>query len=280
MSVALFHNENTKLYRRGFLWIEMGVIALIVVFINITLAFAVNNPNVKMQGTNMPPLAEMITWPTAANNGGLAGNIIAAGALGGLLVSMLAAFVAAQEYAWRTLHLSVSRGISRGALILNKFAALLPSVALLVAFTWVVNLAITAAITLIRTGSLPFAALMWDKILLSALLTTLSLLPYLALAFLLAVLTRSTIAAAGIVVGFTFLGEPLLSQVFSLLGGWLTTLASWLPSGLNAAMFTLLRGQPVAGIMPAWQAMLGLALYVIVFIAAAVAAFRRQDLTA
>lgn len=271
--------EQKKLTNRKILWIELALAAATAVFIPLMLYLASQSTssNVVING----PVEDMIAWPLALR---LGIDLLSGGGLGGLLIVILVGTLTAQEYGWRTMQLWLSNGISRPVLMLAKFTAvLLPSI-LFVLAAFVAGAISTGLITQSLQGSLPAAEVAWGQALLSVLRTAYTLLPYAALTFLLAVVSRSTVVAVGGGLAYTLLIEGVLMQLLGFVGGIWADIAQYLPAGLSNSLATLNRVTAVANPtvpadgLSAGTAVLGIALYTILFVGLAVFAFRRQDL--
>ncbi len=284
----ILSNEHTKILRRAMFWIELALLALLVAGLYACLYAVFQLKLSDTGGQAMPPeavaqLKESLVWPTALLNAlGFAGGT----GLGNLLVIVLVGAVTAQEYTWRTMPLWLSHGVSRTALLGAKFGALLLPTLLIVCTPLVASGALTALFSWQLDGSLHLNQLNPGHLALSTLRTALTLLPYAALAFLLAVATRSTVAAVGGGVAYALIIEGLLSQILALVGGGAAQVVHYLPNGLSAALLTLNQANMTAGLKVSASgispevAALGLVLYTLLFCSLAVVIFRRQDLTA
>jgi len=277
--------EQAKIFRRALLWIELAVLVLLVfgmyglLFIAMQTGLATSTDG---PGAVQAQLQQLLTWPegprTALSPAG--GN-----GLGGLLVIVLAGAVAGQEYTWRTLHLAVSHGIPRGTLAAARWMALVLPALLFTLTPLLAGAVITAINTVASGGRLDWVGLNIGRLALSALATAVSLLPYLSLALMLAVLTRSTVAAIGAALGYALLVEGIALQLLQLLGGRLAQVAAYVPGGLAAGLLGAGSSLQVNGqaLGPAYlapgPALIGIALYTLGFLAVAAWVFRRQDLT-
>ena len=114
----------------------------------------------------------------------------------------------------------------------------------------------------------------------------LHLLPYAALTFFLAIASRSTVVAIGGGLAFSLLIEGVFVQVVALVGGTWARIGQHLPAGLADSLTMLNRvtdGTPSSlvpqpDVVNPQTAVLGIALYTILFVGLALLAFRRQDL--
>ena len=281
-------NENTKLLKRSLLWIELALFAGLVLLAQLVFYLVLQNnlggeaalPDAQAQ------LRHMVTWPGALLNvlGFASGN-----AIGGLLLIILTGAVTAQEYSWRTLHLWLSRGVPRPVLLGARFAGLLLPALLITLTPLLVGGLLSAFFTLQLDGALPLDQVSFIQLGLSLLRTAYTLLPYAALAFLLAVATRSVVVAVGGGLAFALLVEGILIQVLALLGGSLAQIGRYLPAGLSNGLLSLNRAVVVTLEVNGRQAQLssleplpaaiGIALWTLLFVTLAFSIFRRQDLT-
>ena len=279
--------ENKKLTSRKILWIEMAVVAAAAVLVPLIIYLATQSDGSTGGGnlviTTDGPAEEMIAWPSALRLGiDMAGG----SGLGGLLIVILIGTLTAQEYGWRTMQLWLSNGVSRPALLLAKFTAVLLPALLLILAPFVAGAVTTAIFTQQLQGSLPFAEVNWWQAALSILRTAYTLLPYAALTFFLAIASRSTVVAIGGGLAYSMLIEGVLIQLLELVGGAWAKVGNYLPGGLANSLVVLnritdgatqglgLRGEPISG----ETAVIGIALYTSLFIGLALLAFRRQDL--
>lgn len=273
--------EQRKLTHRKILWIELAVAAVTAVFIPLMIYLASQSTSSNVVITTDGPVEDMIAWPLALR---LGIDLLSGGGLGGLLIVILMGTLTAQEYGWRTMQLWLSNGIARPVLMLAKFTAVLLPALLFVLAAFVTGAITTGLITQGLQGSLPFADVAWGQALLSVLRTAYTLLPYAALTFLLAVVSRSTVVAVGGGLAFTLLIEGVLMQLLSFVGGTWATIAQYLPAGLSSSLAALNRVTAVANPtaaadgLSAGTAALGIALYTILFVGVAVFVFQRQDL--
>jgi ABC-type transport system involved in multi-copper enzyme maturation permease subunit len=290
MFLNILSIENTKILKRRMLWIELGILAtlLIVLYGIVYAAMQANTSQQEVPAEARTVLREIIIWPGALLN---ALSFAGGNNLGGLLLIVLVGTVTAQEYTWRTMHLWLSRGIPRSTLLGAKFTSLLLPALLIVVTPLVFGGGITAIFSLAMDGNLHLDQLNFGNLLLSAVRTTYTLLPYAALTFLLAIVTRSTAAAIGIGLAYSLLVEGVASQIFILIGGIFRDLIVYLPGSLAEGLLKLnqsaMSGHVVIGsqevptikYLAPVPSVIGIALWTLFFLVLAVWAFRRQDLT-
>ena len=274
--------EQTKIFKRKILWIELGLLALAMTLLYVV-AFSVIASDSSGQ---VPPEAieGSLTWPAGLTSG----LSFAAGPnLGGILMILLVGAVVAQEYTWGTLQLWLSRGISRPLFLGAKFVALLLPAFFIVLTALLVGGTISAAFSLYFLGGIPFAQVAWGELGWSVLVFTYSLLPYAALTFFLAVASRSTVVSIGGGLAYALLLEGIILQLIGTLGGVWGQIGRYVPGGLARGMLAIDSGINVqvgeASIeriqfLEPGMAALGIALYILVFVLASLLIFRRQDL--
>ena len=274
--------EQTKIFKRKILWIELGLLALAMTLLYVV-AFSVIASDSSGQ---VPPEAieGSLTWPAGLTSG----LSFAAGPnLGGILMILLVGAVVAQEYTWGTLQLWLSRGISRPLFLSAKFVALLLPAFFIVLTALLVGGTISAAFSLYYLGGIPFAQVAWGELGWSVLVFTYSLLPYAALTFFLAVASRSTVVSIGGGLAYALLLEGIILQLIGTLGGVWGQIGLYVPGGLARGMLAIDSGITVqVGDAPVERiqfldpgiAALIIALYILVFVFASLLIFRRQDL--
>jgi hypothetical protein len=144
---------------------------------------------------------------------------------------------------------------------------------------------LSAIFSLTVHGTVNVGGVHTGELLLSALRTTVAMLPYAALTFLLAVASRSTVVAVGGGLAFVAVVETALGNILPLLGTGFARVVQYLPAGLAAALNSqnfALAGLPAphTAFQPSpLVALIGIAAYTLVLGGAALWIFRRQDLT-
>lgn len=281
--------ENTKILKRRMLWIELGILAVLVVILY-TIIYVTLQANAQQDITSQArqEMLQIVTWPGAIINALSFGG---GNSLGGLLVIVLVGAVTAQEYTWRTMHLWLSRGVARPMLMGAKFVALLVPIGMFVVTPLIVGGGVTAIFTLHIDKGLPFGQINFWKLGMSALRTAYTLLPYAALTFLLAIISRSTAAAIGVGLAYTLLIEGIAGSIFTLLGGILRQIVLYLPGSLAAGLLRLNESAFAAQVVTTGNtsatitrlapipSAIGIALWTAGFLGLAILAFRRQDLS-
>src|SRR3989304_6247614 len=130
ISTASIPSSIHKMLKRRMFWIELGILAVVIIFFYSIIYATLQTSNEQMmQGEARQEVMNIITWPGAIANALSFGG---GNSLGGLLVIVLIGAATAQEYTWRTMHLWLSRGIPRPVLLGAKFVALLVPIFLFV----------------------------------------------------------------------------------------------------------------------------------------------------
>lgn len=266
-----------------FLWVILVVLSSLVVLIFFAEYAELTIPYDQRETRRI----ERITWPASLINSLQFAN---GNGLGGWIAIILAGNLAAQEYRWRTYHLSISRGIPRRTLLLSKFTALLLPLFLIVASVEISGGFVTAWFTrqINPQGAMGQAATLMP-IVTSALRTFFSILPYAALSFYLAVQFRSAMIGITGGLAYTLIFEGVFAQLLNASGGSLSGLATYLPVGLAAKLIeqnhasmqvsaSFVEATFRNATMTPEAAAIGTLVYTIVLIYASLWVFQRQDL--
>ncbi|MBO0783332.1 MAG: ABC transporter permease [Ktedonobacteraceae bacterium] len=273
MFFNLLRLESDKLFRRWMLWISLALALLPGILFQL-IAFNV--------GRDVIPVQTFV-WPNGVVNLLAFANGYYAGA--GYAVYALACVigaVTAQEYAWRTMQLWLSRGVPRSLLLIVKFLVALLCVLLVGVVFLLAGCIISLILSYQLHGSVNIQPGDIGVVLLGTLRTTYSILPYVALAFLLVVSMRSLVAVGGVPL-FMLAIEAPLSFLLPALG--LKDAAHYLPAGL-AQTLTMQNYNavhiPTQGMMaspgdPVVSSLL-VALYTLVLFALSLWIFQRQNL--
>jgi len=203
------------------------------------------------------------------------------------MLVILAGATMAQEFSWRTAHLWLSRGLPRSSFLLGKYAALVVAGMLFVSTVLLVATPLTAWFSYRLSGGLNLAGFGATPLALSFARTLLSLMPYAALTFLVAVLTHSTAVAIGLGLVYTLLLEDVGIQLLGLAGGVWASIGRFLPGSLASALLQSnermvsvnLANGVTAPLADPWLAAGGLALYAVALLGLSLWAFRWQKLT-
>ena len=164
----------------------------------------------------------------------MVGGLLVAQVYGIFLIMILAASLLGAEYGWGTLRTVLTRGTGRWPFLTSKLLllALLGAGALVAgAAAWVVGSAI--ALLTLGDGAWIAESADWIEVVKWSGKAVFGLIPYIALAAFVAVLTSSSGAAIGISVGYYLIESIMVGVLFNF--GWFERLAEFLigPAGLR-----------------------------------------------
>lgn len=277
----VFITEETKIFKRAILWVEIGILSGLVILYQASMSISTPPADI-VQRQVVWPMALVILLRQFATNSLFAG----------FMAITLTSTVMAQEYAWRILNLLLSRGIPRFTVIVAKFSAVLLPVLLIVVIPFIAGGIISGYFTIQFNGELDLSLVNFPQLGLSLLYGTYALLPYVALTLLFGVIGRSTGMALGGGIGFLIL-EMITRQFLMSLGQVGVWVAKWFPLSLSMSM--LRPSQEIANVIPQgtagtdlWRtlqlpslpvASIGIALYIGLCLVFAGWLFSKQDLT-
>ena len=195
--------------------------------------------------------------------------------IGMIAAVALAASTIATEYSWGTIRTLLPRTAGRSAFLAAKAVSLGVFVVLVVLLGFVAALAGSALATELRDLDSSLGSDFVGQALGSLAKTILAILPYCAVAFVVALWTRSS--AAGIAVPIiAFYAEVLLTPLFTSTGA-----LDWLPNALIYNNITVLLGAhtlvPKGDLLGPWQAAGVLAGYVTALVSLAFGRFLTRD---
>ena len=204
--------------------------------------------------------------------------------LGSVLLVILAASTIATEYSWGTIRTLLPRATSRTAPIVAKLIALLAFATVLAGLGFAVAVGASALVTTLEDLPGGVGPDFWPETIAALGRTVFTMLPYGALAFLVALWGRSS--AAGISVGLVvLLLEGLVTTLLSALGDVLDWLPAVLLSENASAVLAASNTGTTEGFAPGddlpdpWRAAAVLAAYTAAFVALAIWRFRGRDVT-
>lgn len=280
--------EHTKHFRRMLLWVELAILAglIFIMLLMIFITMQVDTSVEMFPSEIKDQIMQMLVWPNSLY---YALSFSAGGSIGGMLLIILVGAAIAQEYNWRTVHLWLSRGIPRITLLSARFAGFLLPACMIVIIPFLVGTGITAIFTLQIEGGLNLNQIDALHLGYSLIRTVYSLLPYAALTFLIALVSKSTVVAIGVSLGYSLLIESVSISVLNLVGGTLAKISQYLPGSMVTSLLSLnmpgmeistgFNGVAQVQMLEPLTAALGIAVWTTLFMGIAIWAFRRQDIT-
>jgi ABC-type transport system involved in multi-copper enzyme maturation permease subunit len=262
MFLNVFRAQQRKALRSGVVWVELVLLAAITALL-VVLTNTVTELSAQAPTTAAGQIAEMLEHTGTST-------------LGQLLVVVLAGAMMAHEYSNRSLHLWLSRGVSRSALLWAKFGSIILPLALFFVVTAVVTGPVAGAFVYADQGSVGPLLGEAAGLAKTAALGTVAMLPYAALAVVLAVAGRSMLVAIGGGMA-PLVAETLLVQITSIIGGRAVDIVAYLPRGLAQGLLGMEAPAPFSVLDPAPAGLL-IAVYTVGLMGLATLLFRRQDL--
>lgn len=121
-----------------------------------------------------------------------------------IMIVVASASLIGSEYGWNTLRPLVARATSRGDLLSAKWVVVGLYTGFMVVMGMVVSLFAAATTAILMGGSISLPVVVWDDMALGLLRWTVAALPYAAIAFAAALVTRSNAAGIAIGIGLNF----------------------------------------------------------------------------
>jgi ABC-2 type transport system permease protein len=268
----MLHSELFRLSRHAMPKVLLAVLAVVVAMVYF-LSWAAAQSG-QFSASEQADLLDALELSSALETG-----LGFAGTFGALFVIVLAASLAATEYAWGTIRTLLPRGPGRAPFLAAKLVVLAVFALLVVIVSLVAALASSVVVTAIEDLDRSLGSGFAPDALLGIGRAWFVTLPYLALAFMVALLARSSAAGISVAVTMLFLEGQILSLVAAA-GGFLERLPGLFPSRNVEAILALNEVDAATRDLPGpWQATLVLTLYVAGFLVLAFWRFHRRDVT-
>jgi ABC-type transport system involved in multi-copper enzyme maturation permease subunit len=271
--------ENQKNLKRYLLWVELILLVVFVILVFTFLYVAIQGmpDGVTITDADLAKIPQLISWP-----GSLAFSLrFAAGSK--LLLIIFVGAATASEYAWRTYQLWLSRGVPRTLLLAAKFISFCLPILLVVTGALIAGGLITMIFSIHINGTLHLEQVNFWQLGLDIFRTAYTLLPYVGITFLLAIATRSAVAAIGGCTAYGLIAESFLDQILVLLPGRFGEIAKYLPANLMQSVLSAswtssaLMDEVLSGLVTPNQAAIGIAAWTLSLFAASLWLFKRQD---
>ncbi len=267
MLLSLINIETRKTLKHPALWIGMGALLLLLGFIIVI------------------EHAQIVSGYQPAT-GGLEQDVLTGLSyfnwIGILVYAVTASVIAAFDYPDRSIQLWLTRGVPRSLLLFARLITILLFGLLMIAFSIIAILGLSALSRLLFFSSIDTSNLNWGILPLAILRVFWSSTPYLAMTMLFGLISRSPLFAAGGTIVYGTVLENLLAH----LSDRFPTIIRYLPAQLaqvlqihNLSLDRLTPALPAdAAIMPETRAILAIGMIFIVLSTISLAIFSRQDL--
>ncbi len=276
---SLVAMENLKLRKRPMTWVIFALITLLLSAGMVIGYLGTRSQSLPPGETRDEQLSGFLLPSSIANGFEIVGGF------GSILVVVLAASAVGSEYGWGTVRVLVGSGVSRVRLLAAKILSLAEVTALLVVAGVAAMTVTSVVLTIVGGHDLSFGWLDGEAaidILLMFVRTWFILFVSVALAFALAVVTRSLAAAIALGIGFGII-ESILAAILDSLGDTGETISELLLSPNINAITRLNRFgspdvAPFGEAIDPWRAAALLTFYIVVLLGIAFAVFRRRDI--
>jgi ABC-type transport system involved in multi-copper enzyme maturation permease subunit len=261
---TLLRSELFRIRKRPQSWLMLALAALFVAFIygGMTVGTFFASPQ------NADDLRETLAFDHLRDFG-LSFNSL----FGGIMLAIFASGIFGNEYSWNTIRPLLARARSRFALVSAKLATTFLYALVFTIALAVLTIVISFVATLVASGSWNFSGEEMGKNAAFILGLFVTNLPYLALAVLVAMWTKSNAAGIGVAIGISFI-EP---AIWPLLGMALDAFKSIEKGGLswntNEVLFHW------SGSQQNWISVGVLLLYTVIFVVMTYRIFLRRDVT-
>ena len=205
------------------------------------------------------------------------------GFFGVILMIIVASSLIGSEYSWNTLRPLVARASSRSGLLTAKWILVALYTLLMVVVGIVGSVVVALIVSPFMDASISFPADLLDDFVVGAVRWFVASIPYTALAFATALITRSNAAGIAIGIGISFV-EPLIFNLLSFLAGVFDT-AQEFGIAWNVQQLANISTQDDGGFMDpvaasqVWQSAGIVGVYVAIFVAVSYVVFNRRDIT-
>lgn len=201
-----------------------------------------------------------------------------AGIFGALFVIILTASVVATEYGWGTIRTLLPRSSSRAAYLAAKLIVLAAFALIVVIVALAAGYAASAVVTAMENLDRDLGDRFVRELAFGIARSWVAMLPYMAMAFMVALLTRSSAAGISVATAILFLEGQILMLVAAA-GGVLERLPELFLSKNAEALLSVNTDGGAADLPGPWQAAAVLLAYTAAFLAIAFWRFHRRDVT-
>lgn len=262
----LLQSELFRLRKRPQSWILLLIMFLATggLYVAFAIAAAVSDPE---------GIRDELMLPRVFQSGMQLSSLV-----GFILIVVMAAGLIGNEYGWDTIRPLIARSRSRAGLLTAKWLTVAIYTVVLFLFGLVVAVGFSAVTSAIAGNFEGVSGDLLGDWTVSFLRLLISNAPYVALAFTLALITRSNAAGISIGIGLAFI-EPLAWALLRLVGDTFKR-AETFGIAYSSTKLTNMNGHnEVVSPGEAWRAVIVMAIYAVVFVVASYVTFQRRDVT-
>lgn len=198
--------------------------------------------------------------------------------VGFILIVVMAAGLIGNEYGWNTIRPLIARSRSRSGLLTAKWMTVAICTVVLFLFSLVVAVGFSAATSTIAGNFEGISGNLVVDWIVSFGRLLISNAPYAALAFSLALITRSNAAGISVGIGLAFI-EPLVWGLLGLINDGFSS-AEKFGIAYSSNKLTNMNGHnELVSTDDAWRAAIAMTIYTVIFVGASYVVFRRRDVT-
>lgn len=205
------------------------------------------------------------------------------GFFGGILIVIVTSSLIGSEYSWNTMRPLVARARNRSGLLSAKWIVVLLYTVFMVVVGIVGSLALAAIFSLFTESSTALPEGFWWDVVVGTARWIVASLPYAAIGFAAALLTRSNAAGIAIGIGVSFV-EPLIFPLLAFASDVFDTVQQY-GIAWNVQQLANFSTHPGGGFMDptpasqAWESTVVLTVYLVFIVAATYIVFKRRDIT-
>lgn len=268
----MLRSETFRIVRRRMPWVLMVVLAVTAAALYIIMWGT--SRSAQFSAAEQADLLDSLSLGSVLETGlGLVAMI------GTLFAIILASSLAATEYGWGTIRTLLPRSPGRGSVLAAKLVVIAVFAMILMLVGMVVAFGVSAVITSIEDLDRDVGAGFLGETLLSLLRGWFTMLPYAALAFMVALLTRSSAAGISVSAALLFLEGQILSLVAAAGGALERVPDAFISENVQTLLTMGGASSQDEGLPGPWQAVTVLVIYIVAFTTIAFWRFHRRDVT-
>ena len=276
------HSEWFRLRHRAIPWVLLAVFLVVVLLIYLLMWFVLRNSTTSAGELSRPQLRDALRIGNVPESG-----LQRVEQFGLVFAVILTSSLIATEFSWGTIRAILPRSPSRASFLTTKLIIAVGFALVLVVTGFLLSLAASAVVTHVEGLDATTGGSIWLSSLEGIGRVIFVMLPFIALAAMISLWTRSSAAAVGITLGVLFL-EPVIMSIVSSAGGFLAHLPEFFfTKNVNAVLDFSQAGGRESNILGEstdlpnrWQAAAVLSAYTGLFLSLTYWRFLRRDVQA